>query len=82
MFYNGMKEVLSWFGTNLMDSFKVLHKLSFLYFGKNLTSCPSDLEISYLNLQLAIDLYREHAKCPMCNMLLSLAPYKALPAIS
>ena len=49
-----MKEVLSWFGTNLMASFKDITKRMFCNLAK--ISYPADLEIFYFNLELAIEL--------------------------
>ena len=51
-FDSGMYEVLSWFGINLMVSFHV-----FIFCNLTDISHPADLDIFYINLELAIELY-------------------------
>ena len=54
-FDNGMKEVLSWFGTNLMVNFQDITQNMICNLAK--ISHLADLEICSFNLELAIELY-------------------------
>ena len=57
-FYNGVNEVLSWFGITLMVSFQDITQNLFRILGK--TSHPADLEIYYFNVEHTIKLYWCH----------------------
>ena len=53
-FANGMNEVLSWFGINLLASVQDITQNMFCNLAK--ISYPADLQIYYFNLELAIEL--------------------------
>ena len=54
-FDNGVNEGLSWFGINLIVSFRDITQNMFGNLAK--ISHPADLEICLFNLELAIELY-------------------------
>ena len=54
-FANGVYDVLSWFGINLLASFQDITQNVFCNLAK--ISHPADLQIYHFNLELAIELY-------------------------
>ena len=54
-FDNGVNEVLSWFGINLMVDFQDISQNKLCDLAK--ISHPADLEIYYFNLELAFEVY-------------------------
>ena len=70
-FANGVNKVLSWFGINLMASFQDITQNMFFNLAK--ISHQADLQIYYVSLKLAIELYRWRVKCLLRNMLLKIA---------
>ena len=54
-FDNGVNELLSWFGINLMVDFQDISQNKLCDLAK--ISHPADLEIYYFNLELAFEVY-------------------------
>ena len=65
---DGVNDVLSWFGINLMVCFQDKPWGMFCNLAK--VSHPAELEIGYFNLELAIELYWWRTKCLLRNKLL------------
>ena len=66
-----MKEVLSWFGTNLMVSFKDITQNMFCNSAKSHTQLTMKFTISSWSLLLS---YNDDTLRVLCDMLLKIAP--------